>query len=140
MGRLDAGKKSPGGKGKSGLSKALSPLAKIGGAAIELLSAPQQVVYRTGSALGELGQGNLGGALSEVGKAGVEIGSLGQARGNIGFSEAATPLADRKAGLVRKLPTGLETAASACPRSSPFRRAPGCRSNRSLNPSVRLRL
>ncbi len=105
MGRLGAAPKGKGG-GKGGI---LKTAGKIAGGAIEAISMPQQALFRTMTAAGALTQGNVGGALSEVGKGLVDVATLGQARGNIDFAQAVTPYADRQAGQTTKLPTGLNT-------------------------------
>lgn len=93
-----------------------SGIRKVGGgvlgSVVSALGMPQQAVFRVGSGIGQVALGDVGGALEEFGKAGAEVGTLGQIGGNIGFAEATTPLEQRKQGLVRKLPKGVETTAN----------------------------
>lgn len=98
----DSGKK----KGKGGI---VGGLKKIGGAAVNLLGAPQQAVFKTARGLGELGTGNIKSGLAGLGGGLAELGTLGQIGGDIGVSEAITVGERRKKGQTVKLPKGLET-------------------------------
>jgi hypothetical protein len=111
--RKSAEKAGPGfGESIPGVDTAKKVGGGLLGGVISALAAPQQVVFRVGSGLGELATGNVKEGLGEFGKAGVELATAGQAKGDIGFSEATTPVAAREQGLVRELPRGLETLAN----------------------------
>ncbi len=86
---------------------------KFGGALINAVQVPQQAAFRLGSGVGELVSGQPGAAASELGNAlKTPLGIVGKGPKDLGFSEATTPVAAREQGLVRKLPTGVETAAN----------------------------
>ena len=102
--KVDKANKTPGGPGIPGVATAKKVGGGLLGGVISALGAPQQITYRVGSGLGEVLSGNVKEGLGEFGKAGVEALSAGQAKGDIGFAEATTPVAAREQGLVRKLP------------------------------------
>lgn len=70
---------------------------------MQTVQAPQQVALRAIKGVGEAATGDFGAGVREVGKGLTELGSLGQARGDISVTEALSPLG------VKKLPFGLET-------------------------------
>ncbi len=70
---------------------------------MQTVAAPQQAVLRGIKGIGEAATGDFGAAGKEFGKGLLEIGSLGQARGDISVTGALEPLG------VKKLPFGLET-------------------------------
>ncbi len=104
MPRQQISSKKKGGGGGGGLLGALGKTAGIVGGALGGL---QQATFRTGSALGAALHGRGKEALGELGKGGLELATLGQAKGDIGFSEAAA-----LEGQTVRLPKGLETLAN----------------------------
>lgn len=83
---------------KQGLNLSPIELGKdVAGFAAGGLGALQQAVFRTGSGLGELTQGNIKGAASEIGHGLAELGTAGQIRGDINFEEATVPVSQRAA-------------------------------------------
>lgn len=99
-----------GGKKKSG--GIIGGLKKVGGAAVNLLGAPQQAVFRTGAGLGALLEGEGKAALGHFGHAVGELGSLGQMGGDIDFARAVTTEKNLRAGNIRKLPGGVNMGAN----------------------------
>lgn len=99
--------------------KSLGQKAKgVGLGALHLITAPlqaiQQATFRTGSGIGELlpGGGGAGEAVKEFGRGAKELATAGYGQSDIDFAEATTPVKLREQGIVRKLPTGVNTAAN----------------------------
>ncbi len=107
------GKKGSSGKKRGLIGKITEPGKDIVGAAANLLGAPQQVVFKAGQGIGDIATGHAGAGFKSLLGAAGEAATLGQAGGNIGFSEAAGQY-DEKTGkhVAAKLPKGLETAAN----------------------------
>lgn len=105
--RADAAKAA--GDAKKGGGDSLFDKAKgaAGGAlskVVSTLGAPQQIVFRTGSAVAEAARGDVGGALTELGRAGKEAVTLGQGQEDISAAQAMTPMEARERGEQVKLP------------------------------------
>lgn len=96
---------------KKGSGGIIGGLKKIGGAAVNVLGAPQQVIYGLANSVGELSRGNLADAGRALGHAGAELGTLGQIKGDWDFSRALAT--HEKDGSLKKikLPKGVNTAA-----------------------------
>lgn len=91
-------------------AKKQNPALGLLGAVGSALSMPQQVLFKVGKGVGEVVEGHPGaGAKTVLGALG-EIPTLGQAGGDISFSEAITPYEAEQRGEVRVLPKGLNTA------------------------------
>lgn len=89
-----------------GISKKFTSPKEVGSAALSYVDAPSQIVRHGIKAAGEAVTGDFRAAAGEVGKGALEWASLGQAGGDISFTESLEPLG------VKKLPFGLDTAGS----------------------------
>lgn len=103
--RADAAKAAGDAKKGGGLFDTAKNVA--GGAltkVVDALGAPQQAVFRTGSAVAEAARGDFGNAITELGRAGKELATVGQGQENISAAQAMTPVEAREAGYQTKLP------------------------------------